>query len=265
MEFAPNLTAYRLSRTISAEDMDAEPLSLRTSNVEIAAPGARGTQMLKAPLAEVPETKRAPMIVDQDASLVETAVDLEEGTKRRNRELHEKLYAIEKRGVHWEEKLHAEMAERDLKHAELLRQFQENLTDASTREEAALMAMIEKFHGEVIPVQEQRMADEEEEVRKFVHETVPAVIDRQSGIIGRKLQKAHDTFDIENAKIMKREQKIVQRFERHVARTAQSFEDERATRRGKFMLLEEDVDEVRGVTSGSMPSRRHRGISIVPC
>jgi hypothetical protein len=84
-------------------------------------------------------------------------------------------------------------------------------------------------------------------VRVFVHETVPAVIDRQSGIIGRKLQKAHDTFDIENAKIMKREQKIIQRFERHVERTAQSFEDERATRRGKFMLLEEDIDDVERV------------------
>ena len=86
-------------------DMEAEPLTLRASNVEIAAPGARGTQMLKAPLAEVPETKRAPMIIDQDASLVETAYDLEEGTKRRNRELREKLAAIEQRGFHWEVRL----------------------------------------------------------------------------------------------------------------------------------------------------------------
>ena len=36
----------------------------------------------------------------------------------------------------------------------------------------------------------------------------------------------------------------MQRVQRHVARTAQPFEAERATRRGKFMLLTEDIDIV---------------------
>merc|ERR1711988_1280347 len=136
---------------------------------------------------------------------------------------------------------------RQKRHEELVEHFKTHLDEACKKEEENLMDMIERFHAHVFPEQEQRMTDEEEEVRVFVHETVPTVIDRQAGIIGRKLQKAHDTFDIENAKIMKREQKIIQRFERHVARTAQSFEDERATRRGKFMLLAEDIDEVERV------------------
>ena len=50
-------------------------------------------------------------------------------------------------------------------------------------------------------------------------------------------------FQIENAKVSKREQKIVQRFQKHAQRTAQAFEDERATRLSKFMLLSEDVDD----------------------
>lgn len=40
---------------------------------------------------------------------------------------------------------------------------------------------------------------------------------------------------------MKREQKIVSRFKKHVERTAQSFEDERATRVSKFTLLGEEI------------------------
>ena len=44
---------------------------------------------------------------------------------------------------------------------------------------------------------------------------------------------------IENAKVAKREQKIVSRFQRHTERTAQAFEDERATRLSKFMLFGE--------------------------
>lgn len=37
---------------------------------------------------------------------------------------------------------------------------------------------------------------------------VPKIVDEQSGAVTRKLQKAHETFDIENAKIAKREQKV---------------------------------------------------------
>ena len=52
--------------------------------------------------------------------------------------------------------------------------------------------------------------------------------------------QAHDTFDIENAKILKREQKITDRFGVHIQRSAQLFEDERATRLAKFTTLDED-------------------------
>ena len=110
---APNQTQFMLSRRIAPlheADIDAEPLKLRASNVEIAAPGARGTVMLKAPVDNIPETKRAPAIVEQDARLVETGEELYEGTIKRNRELHEKLSAIEQRGVHWEARARAERA-----------------------------------------------------------------------------------------------------------------------------------------------------------
>lgn len=36
---------------------------------------------------------------------------------------------------------------------------------------------------------------------------MPRTVEEQSGAVTRKLQKAHETFDIENAKITKREQK----------------------------------------------------------
>ena len=49
------------------------------------------------------------------------------------------------------------------------------------------------------------------------------------------------TTQIENAKVMKREQKIRARFQKHEERTAQAFEDERATRLSKFVLLGEEV------------------------
>ena len=65
-------------------------------------------------------------------------------------------------------KLLAEVEERQKAHEEQLRHFKEHLDEACKAEEERLMAMMEKFHGEIIPVQETRMADEEEEVRACV-------------------------------------------------------------------------------------------------
>lgn len=48
-------------------------------------------------------------------------------------------------------------------------------------------------------------------VDEFVHVTVPRIVDEQSGAVTRKLQKARETFDIENAKIAKRERKVYNR------------------------------------------------------
>ena len=115
--------------------------------------------------------------------------------------------------------------------------FNEMLDATVFAEKKALVSDVEKFHVEKIPPQELKMGESEQGVENFVGDTIPAVIDKQSGIVSRKLQKAHDTFDIENAKVKKREQKIAGRFKKHAERTAQAFEDERATRLSKFMLL----------------------------
>lgn len=54
----------------------------------------------------------------------------------------------------------------------------------------------------------ERVEADEAKVEEFVRVTVPRVIDEQSGTVTRKLQKARETFDIENAKIVKRERKV---------------------------------------------------------
>lgn len=54
----------------------------------------------------------------------------------------------------------------------------------------------------------ERIAADDARVEEFVSREVPKIVDEQSGVVTRKLQKAHETFDIENAKIAKREQKV---------------------------------------------------------
>lgn len=56
--------------------------------------------------------------------------------------------------------------------------------------------------------QVERVAADDARVEEFVRVTVPRIVDEQSGAVTRKLQKARETFDIENAKIAKRERKV---------------------------------------------------------
>lgn len=67
------------------------------------------------------------------------------------------------------------------------------------------------------------MEADEARVEEFVRVTVPRVIDEQSGTVTRKLQKARETFDIENAKIVKRERKVCQPSEIFIVSRTSSF------------------------------------------
>ncbi|KAJ1460639.1 hypothetical protein M885DRAFT_458759 [Pelagophyceae sp. CCMP2097] len=232
-------------------------LPVETTKFQLAAPGAyrlesddlsgvkyRPVGVNTVPDSEVPPSKRCSVISEQETALDSNISVLEVSTRSRNRELQQHLEAIDARGRRFEAQLRVEAEDR-LRAVEALQQhFDDGLARGLKAEEDGLMAIMESFHGTLIPAQEARMAASAAEIDVFVKETVPTVIDRQSGIVARKLQKAHDTFAIENAKIAKRESKIVERFEGHTSRTAQSFEDERATRRSKFTLLREAAEDV---------------------
>jgi hypothetical protein len=216
---------------------------MKPARVEISAPGSMPTHVVRAPFANAPDSKRAPKIEKQELDLKDELVVLEEGTKKRNREFYKQLDEIEERGKKWEVKMKVEVEEQKEAHQQLLELFDKTLSTAISVEKKSLVEAIELFHTDKTPPQETRMTENEQGVEVFVGETIPAVVDRQSGIVSRKLQKAHDTFDIENQKVLKREQKIVSRFRKHAERTAQAFEDERATRLSKFMLLGEEISD----------------------
>jgi hypothetical protein len=50
----------------------------------------------------------------------------------------------------------------------------------------------------------------------FVNVTVPEVIERQQGTVTRHLKKARESFEIDNTKLLQREQDIIDNFAAHV-------------------------------------------------
>jgi hypothetical protein len=169
---------------------------MKPARVEIAAPGGKPTYVVRAPIAVPPESKRVPKMERQEKLLSSELEVLEEGTIRRNLEFYTQLDAIEELGKKWELKLKEEEVEQKQAHDELVSMFEQMLKETVFQEKKMLISDIEKYHTDLIPPQEKLMGQNEAGVEEFVGETIPALIDCQSGIVSRKLQKAHDTFDV---------------------------------------------------------------------
>ncbi|GMF36338.1 unnamed protein product [Phytophthora lilii] len=72
-------------------------------------------------------------------------------------------------------------------------------------------------------------------------------MEKLQGTITRKLEKNHETFDIENAKIQKREKKTLHALKSNERKTDASFRTETARRVAKFQECEEDFHHVMRV------------------
>lgn len=169
---------------------------MKPSRVQIAGPGAKPTVAVRAPFATMPDSTRGPRVEQQEKLLNDELRFLEDGTKKRNQDFYRLLEATQLRGQKWEAKLRAETEAQLATHVALSKIFDETLDSTIFAEKKALCADTERFHVEKIPPQERRMGENEQSVEIFVGETIPTVIDKQSGIVSRQLQKAHDTFDV---------------------------------------------------------------------
>lgn len=92
-----------------------------------------------------------------------------------------------------------------------------------------------------------RIRDCDADFKTFAYTTVPEIMEKLQGAITRKLDKSHETFDIENAKIQKREKKTLGALESNERKTASHFRVERERRVMKFQEREEDFHHVMRV------------------
>lgn len=105
-----------------------------------------------------------------------------------------------------------------------------------------------------------RVRECDADFRRFAYTTVPEIMEKLQGTITRKLEKSHETFDIENAKIQKRERKTLQMLESAERKTAASFQTEKERRTMKFLERDEDFHHVMRVDNRS--SERHQGENV---
>lgn len=157
-------------------------------------------------------------------------------------EFQKRVDHLRERRVRWEAKMRAEVAERDAEDLKLRSAF----TASSTALESKWKARIDDGFDAVqakLPPLTQTLEDWYSDFRVFVDQTVPAVIDAQSGQVTRHLLTSRETFEIDNAKLLMREERIKARYGEHVKETASLFEMEAMVRLKAHVLTEEAVAE----------------------
>lgn len=226
------------------EPMDPlQPLMMKATVEAVAAPGAKSTKNLRAPIAVAPESKRGPIIENAEADLEDEMTTLEEGTKVRNREFQMHLDAIKERGRAWEAKMKQETEARDVAHQQLKDYYAKLVDDAYKEMEAKVVATYDNFDNVLAPPLEHRCTALEDGFDVFADVTVPGIMEELQGTVIRKLKKQREVFKIDIIKVVKREKKIKKRNLDYEESTTEAFANEKSMRFRKFLLAQEEMDE----------------------
>lgn len=176
--------------------------------------------------------------------LREQALEKERQFKRNVSHLRTRIEAFRNR-------LEAEVNLRDEEYKEMKESLENNFENMRTCVDEEINASVAVIEEDWLPPPSQRLDEWKADFDHFVHVTVPETIENQSGRVTRHLIKAQETFEIDNAKLLKRESKIEQRFATHVKQSAQNMTEVIRKRKDCFQRLEDDMDaaETEALTS----------------
>lgn len=104
----------------------------------------------------------------------------------------------------WEARLKAEAVEAEDSALAMKKQYQREIENFEKSIHEELHAIFNHIEDDLIPPQTQRVMELESDTKIYFSQTVPDVIERQSGEVSRQLKKQYETFDIEKQKAQKK-------------------------------------------------------------
>ncbi|RLN68380.1 hypothetical protein BBJ28_00002241 [Nothophytophthora sp. Chile5] len=175
-------------------------------------------------------SKRAELIEVAEVELKDGMEELEAAVHAYNVDFQQRIDAVKQRGREFETKLGSEY---------------ESMADSIQQLETSFS---KQFQTAFLALEQQTLLHEcDAGFHTFAYTTVPAIMETLQGSITRKMEKNYETFDIENAKIQKREKKTLHALESTERKTDASFRTETARRVIKFQERDEEFHHVMRV------------------
>jgi hypothetical protein len=209
-------------------------------------PGSYGGKTMSLEHAESPHSrvsKRYDAITDGAEKLENDQTFLRAQAIAKNRAFIVRIEALHERIGRWEVRVKAETEAREREDAQIRVALASKLTDLEERFMRRLLAEERKIEVDEVPGVHRRYDLWYEDFREFVDVTVPDVIEMQQGQVTRHLKKARESFEIDNTKLLQREQDIRDNFAAHVKEAVRMQEQETKTRTRDQLLLEEVINE----------------------
>ncbi|KAG2787400.1 hypothetical protein JG687_00006248 [Phytophthora cactorum] len=221
-------------------------------NETIAPPSGPSSRAIRPPNDFPPESKRADQIEDAEEDLEVDMEELKSAVHAYNVDFQQRIDAVKQRGRDLEGKLGTEHDAMMSSIEQLRVDFRKQFQTAFLTLEQKTLSHFARLETQEITTQEKKLHECESEFRAFAYTTVPEIMEKLQGTITRKLEKNHETFDIENAKIQKREKKTLHALESNERKTEASFRTETARRIAKFQEREEEFHHAMRVDNRSM-------------
>ncbi|EEY56063.1 uncharacterized protein PITG_08833 [Phytophthora infestans T30-4] len=251
-EQVPDDEEIRPETTVpTAAPAPAEQAYRARYNETIAPPSGPSSRVIRPPNDFPPESKRADQIEDAEEDLEVDMEELKAAVHAYNVDFQQRIGAVKQRGRDLEAKLGTE-------HDAMMSSIEQLRVDFKKQFQAAFLTLEQKtlshfarLEAQEITTQEKKLHESASEFRTFAYTTVPDIMEKLQGTITRKLEKNHETFDIENAKIQKREKKTLHALESNERKTDASFRTENVRRVAKFQEREEEFHHVMRVDNRS--------------
>ncbi|KAF1789914.1 hypothetical protein GQ600_21799 [Phytophthora cactorum] len=222
-------------------------------NETIAPPSGPSSRAIRPPNDFPPESKRADQIEDAEEDLEVDMEELKSAVHAYNVDFQQRI--VRQNTCSYfplQGKLGTEHDAMMSSIEQLRVDFRKQFQTAFLTLEQKTPSHFARLETQEITTQEKKLHECESEFRAFAYTTVPEIMEKLQGTITRKLEKNHETFDIENAKIQKREKKTLHALESNERKTEASFRTETARRIAKFQEREEEFHHAMRVDNRSM-------------
>lgn len=205
--------------------------------------GFRSQLVEIAPEAQNSPSKRINDIEHEDKDLDHNLIELDVGTRNRNKAFQDRLDEVWNSTSGWEAKLRTEAVEAVETISNMKEDYEKQIIKFNQSLQDELASIFNKFDKVELPAATSRIDIIEINLNLFVSKTAPETMDHLVGKVSRQLKKSYETFNIEQQKEAKRESKFVARANKHIQATAQKFHDEDALIDSCFFNLEDEVNE----------------------
>eukprot|EP01138_Halocafeteria_seosinensis_P013331 gb/GECG01013617.1/.p1 GENE.gb/GECG01013617.1/~~gb/GECG01013617.1/.p1 ORF type:complete len:287 (+),score=62.70 gb/GECG01013617.1/:1-861(+) len=208
-------------------------------NQTIVAPHQRPIEVTHGPQAESKAFRHENEVVQLEEEMVGSMQEFRIQAVEHNQEFLRKTEEI-RNNINWQnERIDMEQKERKEQFKKVWNSLAEQLKATTAELENEIEEQFQKYYDNHLSPLSTQKGELEEKAQKFYKTYVPNLYRRQVGRVAEEMRTQHESFAVENKKVLAREQVIRDNIEKHAQKTQERLEVEKDDRYRQTVAAEE--------------------------